>query len=275
MKEIIELRINIDYANLLFQEFEGKKIGTSIKVIEITKDDPRYQQIPLITEELKSKYDKTFLYGWKIKRKYSKKEIENAELLQLKIKSIFEPTGEECGTIFDESESCDICGANRIQISPLILKKGTIPKKDIAKTIGGEVIVSERFLNAIKKRNLKGLKLSPTNLNNYYQLNTDAQIELTLDTVSGINIFDLSSSDEGEIYMCPMGHTIGLNLLSEAYVLKNELIANNDFIKSKQKIGVKRGLLRPEPIYFCSQDFRLMVEEEKLRGFEFEAVNIN
>jgi hypothetical protein len=275
MKEIIELRINIDYANLLFQEFEGKKIGSSIKVIEITKDDPRYQQIPLIAEEVKRKYDRTFFYGWKIKRKYSKKVIENAELLQLKIKSIFEPTGEECGTIFDESESCDICGANRIQISPLILKKGTIPKKDIAKTIGGEVIVSDRFLNAVKRRNLKGLKLSPTNLNKYYQLNTDAQIELTLDTVSGINIFDLSSSDEGEIYKCPMGHTIGLNLLSEAYVLKNELIANNDFIKSKQKIGVKRGLLRPEPIYFCSQAFRLMIEEEKLRGFEFEAVNIN
>lgn len=275
MKEIIELRINIDYANLLFQEFEGKKIGSSIKVIEITKDDPRYQQIPLIAEEVKRKYNKTFFYGWKIKRKYSKKEIENAELLQLKIKSIFEPTGEECGTIFDESESCDICGANRIQISPLILKKGTIPKKDIAKTIGGEVIVSDRFLNAVKRRNLKGLKLSPTNLNKYSQLNTDAQIELTLDTVSGINIFDLYSSDEGEIYKCPMGHNIGLNLLSEASVLKNELIANNDFIKSKQKIGVKRGLLRPEPIYFCSQAFRLMVEEEKLRGFEFEAVNIN
>lgn len=275
MKEIIELRINIDYANLLFQEFEGKKIGSSIKVIEITKDDPRYQQIPLIAEEVKRKYDRTFFYGWKIKRKYSKKEIENAELLQLKIKSIFEPTGEECGTIFDESESCDICGANRIQISPLILKKGTIPKKDIAKTIGGEVIVSDRFLNAVKRRNLKGLKLSPTNLNKYSQLNTDAQIELTLDTVSGINIFDLYSSDEGEIYKCPMGHNIGLNLLSEASVLKNELIANNDFIKSKQKIGVKRGLLRPEPIYFCSQAFRLMVEEEKLRGFEFEAVNIN
>ena len=26
MKEIVELRINIDYANLLFQKFEGKKM---------------------------------------------------------------------------------------------------------------------------------------------------------------------------------------------------------------------------------------------------------
>ncbi len=275
MKEILELRINIDFANLLFQEFEGKKKGTSVKVIEIKKDDPRYQLIPLISEEVKRKYNKTFFYGWKITRKYSKKEIENADLLQIKIKSIFEPTGEECGTVFDESESCDFCGAHRIQISPLILKSGTIPKKDIAKTIGGEVIVSERFLNAVKRRNFRGLKLSQTNLKKCYQLNTDAQIELTINTVSGINVFDLSSSNEGEIYKCPKGHTIGLNLISEAYVLKNELIANNDFLKSKQKIGVKRGLLRPEPIYFCSQAFRLMVEEEKLSGFEFEVAQIN
>jgi hypothetical protein len=113
------------------------------------------------------------------------------------------------------------------------------------------------------------------NLKKCYQMNTDAQIELNTYTVSGINVFDLSSSNEGEIYKCPKGHTIGLNLISEAYVLKNELIANNDFIKSKQKIGVKRGLLRPEPIYFCSQAFRLMVEEEKLSGFEFEVAQIN
>jgi len=63
MKEILELRINIDFANLLFQEFEGKKIGTSVKVIEITKDDPRYQLIPLISEEVKRRYNKTFFYG--------------------------------------------------------------------------------------------------------------------------------------------------------------------------------------------------------------------
>ena len=93
MKEIVELRINNDFANLLFKEFEGKKKGTSVKVIEITKDDPRYQLIPLISDEVKRKYNKTFFYGWKITRKYNKKEIENADLLQLKIKSIIDILG--------------------------------------------------------------------------------------------------------------------------------------------------------------------------------------
>jgi len=75
---------------------------------------------------------------------------------------------------------------------------------------------------------------------------------------------------EREVYKCPKGHTIGLNLLSEPYVLKIAVIDEYDYFVSRQKIGVKRGLLRPEPIYLCSQSFRTMVLEEKLTGFDFE-----
>lgn len=89
------------------------------------------------------------------------------------------------------------------------------------------------------------------------------------------NIFaEVATSDDGEIYKCPKGDTIGLNLLSEPYVADNPLIKDFDFFASRQKLGVKRGLLRPEPIYFCSPAFRKMIEEEKLSGFEFEITNI-
>ena len=141
MKETIEFRINYDYAHLLFKADEGKNLGTSVKVVELSKEDPRYSQIPIIDREVKKKYDKGFFYSWQIKRKYSKKELDTATLLHLKIKAVFEPTGEECGTLYDESAACEICGANRKQLSPLILIKGTIPKTDIARTIGGEVVV--------------------------------------------------------------------------------------------------------------------------------------
>jgi hypothetical protein len=118
------------------------------------------------------------------------------------------------------------------------------------------------------------LQLSPINVEKYYQLTADTEIELTPNTIVGINPFDLSTSSEGEIYKCPKGDTIGLNLLSEPYVTDSPLIKEFDFFASRQKIGVKRGLLRPEPIYFCSPAFRQMVEEEKLSGFEFEIANI-
>lgn len=279
MKETLKLRINLDYASMLFQENEGKNSGTSVKVVEISKDDPRYSLVPIIAKQIQQKYNKAFFFGWEIKRKYSDLELAKAKLLLMKIKTVFEPTGEECGTLFNETVSCEVCGANREQIGPLTLKYGSIPKKDISRTIAGEVLVSARFAEAAQKRGLKGIVLGPIISDNVrsdvFQLSASSQIDLSQNTLAGINPFDLSTSDKGEIYKCPNGHTIGLNLLSEPHVLDSQLIGENDFFMSKQKVGVKRGLLRPEAIYFCSQDFRMMVVEEKLSGFDFEIANID
>lgn len=273
MKEVCELRINNTFIDLLPKTIIGNDIGPVTR-IKIEKGTSEYQSIKDIAEKIKAKNSESFFYGWGINRKYSKSELVNALLFTLNMSNVFEPTGEECGTLYNEVVACDICGANRKQASPLILKKGTIPKKDIARTIGGEVVVSEKFVNAVRQRNLKGLQLSPINVEKYYQLTADTEIELTPNTIVGINPFDLSTSSEGEIYKCPKGDTIGLNLLSEPYVTDSPLIKEFDFFASRQKIGVKRGLLRPEPIYFCSPAFRQMVEEEKLSGFEFEIANI-
>jgi len=278
MKEILELRINYDYANLLFKADEGKNLGTSVKVVELSKDDERYDLIPIIAKQIQLKYNKSFFFGWEIKREYSKKELINASLLHIKIKNIFEPTGEECGTFYDESVACEICGANREQRSPLKLKYDSISKGDIAKTIAGEVVVSEKFAAALRQRGLKGALLEPVFFNkggsNYYQLIATTEIELSKKTLAGINPFDMSTHSGGEVYKCPKNHTIGLNILSEPHVLYSQLMKENDFFASKQKIGVKRGLLRPEPLYFCSTAFREMVAEEKLSGFNFEIAHI-
>lgn len=273
MKEVCELRINNTFIDLLPKTIIGYDIGPVTR-IKIEKGTSEYQLIKDISEKIKAKNSESFFYGWGINRKYSKSELANALLFTLNMSNVFEPTGEECGTLYNETVACEICGANRKQASPLILKKGTIPKKDIAISIGGEVVVSEKFVIAVRQRNLKGLKLSHINIEKYSQLTADAEIELSSNTIVGVNPFDLSTSNEGEIYKCPKGHTIGLNLLSEAFVLHSPSIWEYDFIASKQKIGVKRGLLRPEPIYFCSQAFRKMVEDEKLSGFEFEIANI-
>lgn len=204
MKETLELRMNYDYANLLFKADEGKNLGTSVKVVELSKDDPRYNQVPIIAKQIQQKYDKAFFFGWEIKRKYGKKELEAVTLLHLKIKTVFEPAGEECGTLYDEIASCEVCGANRKQISPLTLKHGSVPKKDIARTIAGEVVVSEKFAAACKQRGLKGLVLEPIifdkGTSNFFQLTALSQIELSHNTLAGINPFDLSTSDNGEIY---------------------------------------------------------------------------
>lgn len=277
MKEIIEFRICNEYADLLLKVDEGKR-NASNTVIHITKEDPKFEQTRILYKLIREQNNDFFFLYSNIKREYSTNEFETATIFQMKIKAMFEPAGEVCGTLFDETTACEICGANRKQIGILKLQKGTIPKKDIARTIAGEIVVSERFKKAFEKRNLKGLELLPVEFakgkSDYYQLVASSEIELSKNTVAGINIFDLSSSSDGEIYKCPKDHTIGLNLLSEAYLLNSLSISESDFLLSKQKIGVKRGLLRPEPLYFCSQAFRKMVEDEKLNGFEFEIANI-
>ena len=53
MKETLELRINYDYADLLFKADEGKNLRTSVKVVELSKEDPRYNQVPIVAGEVK------------------------------------------------------------------------------------------------------------------------------------------------------------------------------------------------------------------------------
>lgn len=293
MNETVEFRIFKDYYHLLSKPNSAIFNGM-VYVVEVTKEDPLYEEIGRLNRSVKEQYAEYFFGYYEIKRKYSNKELDAAALLHLEIKNTFEPTGEECGTIYDETVACKICGANRRQIGPLILRKGTIPKKDIARTIGGELVVSEKFENAAKKRNLKGLVFAPINfrkdVSGYFQLTAAARVRLSNNTVIGGDPFDLGAdgSDamefvvsggykvkfDKEVYRCPNGDTVGLNLLSELYVLNNQLISEFDFLESEQKIGVKRGLLRPESVHFCSQAFKQMVEEEKLTGFKFEIANV-
>ena len=275
MKEFVELRIYKKYAHLLLSRNEGRDLGQYI-VIEIPVYDDRLIKVKRLNEEIKSKYnDFLFLYS-EVKRKYSRGEIEGAELLHLRIKKSFEPSGEECGTLYDEISACEICGANRKQVTPLKLKKGTIPNLDIAKTIGGEVVVSSKFAGALAKWGLKGISLKPigNGETDFYQLVALCEVELSTKTLVGINAFDLSAECESEVYKCPCGVSIGLNLLSEAYILRNSLVNSYDFMVSKQRIGLKRGLLRPEPLYFCSPTFRKMIEVEKINGFNIEIARL-
>ena len=277
MKETVEIRIYKKYASLLLSPGEGKNMGVFVS-FEMPTDDPRFEKVRSLNEEVKNENnDFLFLYS-EIKRTYSNKELSSSKLLHMKLTTTFEPSGEECGTLFDETSACKICGANRKQLGSLVLKRGTIPKKDIARTIAGETVVSEKFVNAFNQRGLTGAKFTPVKFtkgdSNYFQLFAENEIDIADNTVAGINPFDLSSSNGSEIYKCPNGHTIGLNLISEPYVHWSHHFSTSDFLASKQKIGVNRGLLKPEALLFCSQGFREMIVEERLEGVKFELSNI-
>lgn len=279
MQELYEFRISADYYHLLERPNLAKFNGFNY-VIKLSKDDPFFQRIGELEQEVEKKHGKYFFSYWNVELKYSSREITAAKCFRLRFKRTFEPAGEECGTVYDETNVCGVCGTNRIQVGALNLKSGSVPKVDVARSIAGEVVVSEGFRTAYLRRGLRGALFEPVvffgkpSAHHFYQIQASSDISLTDSTIVGVSPFDYSTSCENEIYKCPYGHTLGLNLLSEAFVKSGLEIGQFDFFASKQKIGVFRGLLRPEPLYFCSPAFREMVEEECLRGFEFEVANL-
>ncbi len=87
------MRINKDFSNLLFEETEGKTLGSFIKIIEVAKNDPRYARIPFVSQQVMENHKQSFFFGWTIKRKYNPRELDGGQLLYLLIRTKFEPCG--------------------------------------------------------------------------------------------------------------------------------------------------------------------------------------
>ncbi len=70
-----------------------------------------------------------------------------------------------------------------------------------------------------------------------------------------------------------MGDLIGLNLLSEVWVDRSPL-SDAGIVGSRQFIGARRGLLRPERVLLITQQLRTMIESEGLKGIRIEVAHI-
>ena len=92
-------------------------------------------------------------------RIYTPKELESCKLLTFGINRAPKGYGAATyGTKFDLTKACKKCGTGALQKSHLILKSSEIPKnKDAIHTLDGEIIVSEKIKNLLRK--FKGLEL--------------------------------------------------------------------------------------------------------------------
>lgn len=280
MREIAEFRIDEQFAPMLFGADEGKRMGSSVRRIELEVTDNRYKQVGRLQSELRATQGKPFFYGWDLRRQYAKSELVMADLFSLRLPATFEPAGEERGTKYDESSSCSHCGSGAKQVGPLLLDVRRIPKgKDFAKTIAGEVIVSRRVLELFKQHGITGVAMNPVRMSaassaeskDWFQLSAlSASAEIIVPTRVGNNPFDDDPKDEGR---CPLGDLLGLNLLSEV-TIRASTRGNNDFVSSRQFIGVRRGLLRPERVLFISPKVWKLIESEKLKGVEVEIARL-
>lgn len=194
MIEFCELRVHEEYAHLLFAEDEGKRLGDTVRLVVLRTDDPRFPEVGRLDRELMAKGGRprqSFFAGWDLIYRYTQAELERAEFFHLMITAVFEPAGEECGTVYDESKACqhvfsperdlshiyrgltlgpDICGAGRVQVSDLMLDLRKAPKtRDIARTIANEWIVSQRLAELLVDAKLTGFDLRPVRHKARYQ----------------------------------------------------------------------------------------------------------
>lgn len=280
MRETCELRIDEEYAGLLFSRHEGKHIGTSVRKVELETNDPRFAQAGRLQSELRRTKGKPFFYGWHIRRYYSDAEYRAAELFHLTTTSAFEPAGEECGTKYDEETSCPECRSGAKQVSDLFLPWKRIPqRRDISETIAGEIVMSRRVVELFKKHGITGARFVPVRSRpaasaeskEWFQLFTEScEMNVVPPTRVGNGPFDDDPSGE---YKCSRGDLIGLNLLSEVWIIRGSY-NGSDIVASKQFVGCQRGLLRPERLLFISQKLWQLLANEKLKGFQIEVARL-
>lgn len=153
MNTEIEYRISEEHARSILGPGEGSPINGRLRVVKLDADDPRL----LALARLYSRHQGKGFYGWRIRRQYSKTEILDATVHLFQIKTGILPTGEECGTTYSDSDVCPLCGAGRVQGSPLRLRLTNAPKRsEMAQTWGGEIIVSDRVVKLLIKAKATG-----------------------------------------------------------------------------------------------------------------------
>lgn len=278
MREIIELRVVNEFAGLIFSDDEGEVLGTGlIKRIKLPSDNPRMAEIGKLQVALHRTRNKSFFHGWEYHRSYSPKEIAQAELFQFQIASFFEPDGVEYGTVYDESDVCSYCGAGRRLVGELILDLGRVPKgKDFAQTIArDEWIVSERLASLMREHGMTGAEFEPIKSAKkrregspiWYRLKITApSVDVAPPTHFGIDPFD---EDAEGLYRCPLGHTLGLNILSELSVRRDSWYST-DIAVTRQYVGHRQGVLVPSPLIVISPRLRQLFVEHHIKGFKTE-----
>jgi hypothetical protein len=282
MEEFLELRVRAEHAGLVFPPHEGTLMtGGHTRRIVIRADDPRLPAIRDAQARLRAGQPRDLLVsGAFISRKYTASEWASAELFRPRIVPVFDPTGEECGTVYDTTGCCPVCEAGRARVGPLRLDVRRIPKNvDIAHTIADdEIVVSERLADAIRKDGLTGVELSAVEHVGTGRGRTPAPwfaLRVTsepLPFTSGSR-FGQDPLEATNDYACPLGDTLGHMLLSEAY-LKRPEGSLRDFHISLQYVGGRQGLYVPARLMFVSPAAQRLLHSFQPRKVIFEIANL-
>jgi hypothetical protein len=217
-----------------------------------------------------------FTIGW-VLRSYTKSDLQNAEALMIKIAPHFEPSGEECGTVYETL--CNHCNWGR-QISDLSLDLRRVPQhKDISQTIARvEWIVSSKFIRAITENKLTGADFHPifdlrnplTPSTEWHQLRvTGTAGGLAEETTLGRDPFSTSQLS----WQCPLGHSSVAEFLSEVRLHRTNW-DGSDIAITNELFGQGLNLVRPTPLIVISQRTYRVFERAELKGLSYECAHL-
>lgn len=271
-----------------FREFdENYRVkGEDVEIISLYGDDPRFS--PLVRTYTKYKRRPDFFGYVRLEREYSEKELATARILRMMIKDAFEPSGEECGTRYDDTCACGkaldagydlTCGSGRRQTSNLVLDISKIPKADITMTIalGEEWVVSSKFKELVLENGIDGCEFKPVEdvkgrekfKNKWFQLIVKKEVEVSIPP----SFFADDPFIKSNLYHCSRcGRLKGLRLWSELYLKPNQF--TGDIAKTKELYGFRKGLLMPTPFIVISQKFYQVLKRGNIRGYSVEIAHV-
>jgi hypothetical protein len=253
--------------------------GTECVEIRIPSNSPEFEEIRRFIDARRKQGQcgfSDFTIGWYL-RKYTKAELQNAEVLRLTIASHFEPSGEECGTIYETL--CNQCNWGR-QASDLILDLRRVPQhKDISETISWvEWVVSSKFVRTFTENKLTGAEFRPIfefknptkQSKDWHQLRVTGKAGVLAEiTRLGRDPFSPSQIS----WRCPLGHSVVTEFLSEIYLQKNAW-DGSDIAITSALFGQGRNLLRPTPLIIISQRMFRVLQEAGLKGFSVAVAHL-
>ena len=258
---------------MLSGDTENPACGTT--KVTIRSDDPKFKNLAEIYRELQTKNEWAFI-GWGSHREYTFDELASAQVFRLFFSNHYvAPAGEQCGTIYDQSHVCSLCGVGEEQVSTLCLYESKLPKgRDIATTLADEWIASTKFTEMCIDNAITGIEFAPIlsskkdrESKNWRQIvSNSSPLSICEPTQTGIHPFD---ADEKSEFRCPLGHVIGLNILSEIHIEQPNFNIS-DWNITLQRTGHRRGLLRPKPSILISPKLRALMLKEKIKGFKTE-----
>jgi hypothetical protein len=253
--------------------------GTECVEVRVASNSPEFEEIRSFIDAKRKQGQPgftDFTMGWYL-RKYTKEELQNAEVLRLTIASHFEPSGEECGTIYETL--CNHCNWGR-QVSDLILDLRRVPQhKDISETITWvEWVVSSKFVRTFTENKLTGAEFRPIfDFTNPTKRSSESQQlwvtgkagQLSAMTKLGRDPFSPSQVS----WRCPLEHSIVTAFLSEIYLHRNAW-NGSDIAVTGALFGQGRNFLRPTPLIIISQRMYRVLQKAELKGFSYEVAHL-